>query len=193
MDIVEKVLRGPAKDVPYMVRGGRSYLAKIPAKYMKVLSVAVPEFFTVDASDWNVLVWSADHAATLLTLLQTAFKQAKHPVTVVNTSTTDISRKALVCNGRQVANILDGSNSAIGNMDTDCGPSVLKNGIKYSPLCDCFYQLNRALASTTFIKHDKTNMRCRVILNAYRDGLIKAPSTPHLKSVVESVTQALTN
>ena len=192
MDVVERVLRGSAKDVPYMVRGGRSYLAKIPTRYMKVLSVAVPEFFAVDASDWNVLVWSPEHAATLLALLQKAFKLAKRAVTVVDTSTPDIRRKALVCGDRQVANILDGSTSAVGNMDADCGPSVLEKGIKYSSLCDCLYQLNRALSSTTFAKREKTSVRCRVILNAYRDGLIAAASTPRLKSVVETVARALT-
>ena len=176
MAVFEGVLKA-SKDVDYVVRGGRSYLEKIPKSALRVLGAALPEFFT--KNDWNVSVAGTDGAEVLCARTRKAFAAAKIKVKVKRTK-TDKATKYLITAGRvQVGWITDASRSAVGLSDPRCPAGMrsgarapkhasgMRKGVKYSSLCDCLSQMHRALSSATFTKREKTSARCRAVLNMY--------------------------
>ena len=174
MSVFENVLKA-SRDVDYVVRGGRSYLEKLPASALRVLGAAMPEFFT--KNDWNVSVASTDGAEVLCARAKKAYAAAKIRVKITRVE----GDKYIVMAGRvQVGWITDTSRSKVGLTDPRCPPTTRK-GVKYSSLCDCLSQMHRALTSDTFAKREKTGARCRAVLNlytgrpsAYTAGIIKA-------------------
>lgn len=182
MDAVSKALKG-SNDLDYVVRGGRSYLSKIPSQQLQVLSAVLPEYF--QTGDWNI---SSAHAPDVVALIAAAFKKAKKDLQIVDTSTPAMRRTSLVSEGTEVASVIDIAQSKFGTEDAACvGAHVVKDGIVYSSLCDCLSQLKRALASDTFAKHEKTAARLHALANLYKAGTIKAPASKRLTQIIDGL------
>ena len=185
--IFEAVLRA-SKDVDYVVRGGRSYLDKVPAAALKALAAALPEYFTT--GDWNVSAASTADVSKLCDRVKAAYAAAKTPVRI-SLSVNDKSVRYLVESSKvPVGWITDVSQSSVGKTDGRCrdlqSKSVTTKGVRYSSLCDCLSQMHRALSSETFAKGLKTALRARAILN-----LAKPPGTGYAAGLVKQLWRDL--
>jgi len=171
MDIIKKILE-ESQNIDYVVRGGRSYLSKIPLKYLKVLNIVLPEYFNISKSDWNISIKDTSNFNKLLASFETAFKQKNitYKKDIINNEKG--YKLNIFVNNIQICSMIDISKGRIGKTHEQCLGIVIKNKIKYSSLCDCFAQLNRALNSETFTKKLKTTIRKQVLSNLFEKSLL---------------------
>jgi hypothetical protein len=170
MNTIEKVLK-KSTDLKYVVRGGRSYLAKIPTKYLKTLAVTLPEFFTVADSDWNIHVLNEKDYDEMVKRVDAAFKGTGvvlRPVITAKLTRMNIEQK----DGVRLGWIANSAKSKGGKLNPNCDSDILVAGkIKYSSICNCFSQMKYALEAEEFDKALKTRIRLRVLLNLHREEM----------------------
>lgn len=188
-EIFEECLKECNK-IDYVVRGGRSYLYKIPFKMFKILKETLPEYFT--NTDWNISVFKSVDVEVMIAIIKDKFKKEKVNINIKLQENEKSSKYIIESTGKntfQIAWVTDVEKSTIGKNDSECKPCTCK-GIKYMSICDCFAQLNRALSSDTFTKKEKTTIRARVLINLYKKGLFK-DSSAHTKKLVKSLEDHL--
>jgi len=162
---MEQVL-AKSKDIDYVVRGGRAYLANIPPKHLKFLALVLPKYFDKEASDWNIHTKGSREYDVLIARIK-EFGNGKLVFTekvMKNITKTEI---------RTRQDKLVGSVSAGLRLDDACDPITVIKGIKYSSICNCLSQMYNALSSPDFEKAAKTQVRAQVLCNLYSCGRSK--------------------
>ena len=186
MLVFEDILK-QSKDINYVVRGGRSYLNKIPAPTLKVLNSVLPEFFT--NNDWNVSVSTTSESDQLKEIIIQAYRRAKIPIKITPVQNEKVNKFLIETTTKkpiQIGWVNDTSLSEVGKIDPECDVCKCK-GVKYSSLCDCFSQMHRALNSETFTKREKMSIRCRVLINLSKSKKL----TPYATSLVKLLSEKL--
>jgi hypothetical protein len=184
MNTIEAVLKKSA-GLEYVVRGGRSYLAKIPTKYLKTLAVVLPEFFTVATSDWNIHVLNNTDYLEMVKRVEAAFAGTGAVLRQVITPKMirmDIEDKG----GHRLGWIANSAKSKGGHLNPHCDTAILvANKIKYSSFCNCFSQMKYALESKDFGKALQTRIRMRVLINLHKEDAVNSSYSKVLMSVLK--------
>ena len=197
MEVVENLLKKTS--VPYVVAGGRSYLAIIPDTTLTLLTSLLSNkqssFFDKSSSDWNIYVQDAKSFNSLIIELQSALKN--NAVVYKQVISKEPVYKAMFYSSLKkkipFATIVDESKSKKGGQDAGCnGATHRQDNITYIGLCDVLAKMKKALLAKDFKKKAKVQARLHVILNTltpHHHTMIK--NNAFLKSLVDDLRKEL--